>query len=71
MIDFIVENYYTGAALTYVFGILVYMRKDKLKKEIRLIPFFFANALLSVIWFLIVPLTLILSFKDAFTKSKV
>lgn len=64
------DNYYNGFALTYAFGIFVYMSKSKIKERIGFIPFVFANATLSIVWFIVVPLTLILSFKDAFNGKK-
>lgn len=71
MIDFIVENYYDGFLLTFAFGIFVYIRNTKnIKIEMNMIRFFITNTILSLIWFIIIPITVVLSFKDLIKMVK-
>ena len=71
MIDFVFEYYTDGMLLTFAFGIFVYiLNTQNVKKEMKFFQFIISNLIVSSIWFITIPLTIILSFKDAVKKIK-
>ena len=63
MVDLFLDNYYNCAALTFVFGTLIYLANtNKCKERMGLFSFFFANLIVSLLWFITIPATLIMSF---------
>ena len=63
MVDLFLDNYYNCSALTFVFGTLVYLfNTNKCKERMGLFGFFFANSIMSLLWFITIPATLIMSF---------
>ena len=63
MVDLFLDNYYNCAALTFVFGTLVYLANtNKCKEKMGFFSFLIANFIVSLLWFITIPATFIMPF---------